>query len=88
VDGAYRSSTTANISTTTPFNWTIPASFSGDARATLAPSGPLTYDLFVNNFTDCVCYSGGQNTQAYSNFARDRYVARPRTYGVSLRYKF
>jgi iron complex outermembrane receptor protein len=88
VDGAYRSSETANISTTTPFNWTIPASFSGDARATLAPGGPVTYDIFVNNFTDCVCYSGGQNTQAYPNFARDRYVARPRTYGLSLRYNF
>lgn len=48
----------------------------------------MTYDIFVNNFTDCVCYSGGQNTQAYPNFGRDRYIARPRTYGLSLRYNF
>jgi hypothetical protein len=48
----------------------------------------LTYDLFVNNVTDCTCYSGGQNIQAYPNYSRDRYVARPRTIGISVRYDF
>jgi outer membrane receptor protein involved in Fe transport len=88
IDGAYRSSTTASILTSTPFDWVIPASFSGNARATLAPSGPLIYDIFVNNFTDCACYSGGQNVQQYANYSRDRYVSRPRTVGLTVRYKF
>jgi outer membrane receptor protein involved in Fe transport len=88
IDGAYRSSTNATILTSTPFNWTIPANFSGNARAILATGGPMAYDIFVNNFTDCACYSGGQNIQATPNFARDRYVARPRTYGLSVRYNF
>jgi outer membrane receptor protein involved in Fe transport len=88
VDGAYRSETEATILTATAFNWTIPSNFSGNLRATLDTGGPLTYALFVNNFTDCVCYSGGQNLQAYPNYARDRYVARPRTYGLNLRYSF
>ena len=61
VDGAYRSATSATILASTPFNWTIPASFSADARATLITGGPVSYSLFVNNFTDCLCYSGGQN---------------------------
>jgi iron complex outermembrane recepter protein len=88
VDGAYRSATNATLLTSTPFNWTVPANFSGNARATLAPGGRMTYDLFVNNFTDCLCYSGGQNIQATPNFARDRYIARPRTYGLTVRYDF
>lgn len=88
IDGAYRSSTSASILTSTPFNWVIPANFSGNLRASLAPGGALTYDLFVNNFTDCLCLSGGQNIQAYPNYSRDRYIARPRTFGVTLRYGF
>ncbi len=88
MDGAYRSSTSASILTATPFNWEIPSNFSGNARASFAPGGPLTYDLFVNNFTDCLCYSGGQNIQSYPNYSRDRYIARPRTFGLSIRYDF
>jgi iron complex outermembrane recepter protein len=88
VDGAYRSDTSATILASTPFNWTIPSSFSGDARATLVTGGPVSYSLFVNNFTDCLCYSGGQNIQSYANYSRDRYIARPRTIGVTLRYDF
>ncbi|HUA26992.1 MAG TPA: TonB-dependent receptor [Steroidobacteraceae bacterium] len=88
VDGAYRSATSATILASTPFNWTIPSSFSGDARATLITGGPVSYSLFVNNFTDCLCYSGGQNIQSYANYSRDRYIARPRTIGITLRYDF
>jgi hypothetical protein len=88
IDGAYRSATSATILTSTPFNWTIPANFEGNARATLIPGGPVTYELFVNNFTDCLCYSGGQNIQSYPNYSRDRYITRPRTYGITLRYQF
>ncbi|MGA7539151.1 MAG: TonB-dependent receptor [Steroidobacteraceae bacterium] len=88
IDGAYRSATSATILASTPFNWTIPADFSGDARATLETGGRLSYSLFVTNFTDCLCYSGGQNIQAYPNYSRDRYISRPRTFGVTLRYDF
>ncbi len=88
VDGAYRSDTSATILASTPFNWTIPSSFDGNARATLLTGGPVSYSLFVNNFTDCLCYSGGQNIQAYPNYSRDRYISRPRTAGITLRYDF
>jgi iron complex outermembrane recepter protein len=88
IDGAYRSATSATILTATPFNWTIPSNFEGNARATLLPGGPVTYELFVNNFTDCLCYSGGQNIQSEPNYSRDRYITRPRTYGITLRYQF
>ena len=88
VDGAYRSDSSATILVSTPFNWTIPSSFDGNARATLLTGGPVSYSLFVNNFTDCLCYSGGQNIQAYPNYSRDRYISRPRTAGITLRYDF
>lgn len=88
MDGAYRSATSATILASTPFNWTIPSSFSADARATLVTGGRMSYSLFVNNFTDCLCYSGGQNIQSYPNYSRDRYIARPRTIGITLRYDF
>lgn len=88
VDGSYRSSESANIVATGPYNWEIPSSFMGNARITLEPGGPIAYSLFVQNFTDCACYSGGTNVQIYPNYARFRFVARPRTYGVNLRYKF
>jgi outer membrane receptor protein involved in Fe transport len=88
IDGAYRSATSATILASTPFNWTIPASFSGDARATLLTGGRVSYSLFVNNFTDCLCYSGGQNIQSYVNYSRDRYIERPRTVGVTVQYDF
>lgn len=88
IDGTYRSATSATILTSTPFNWTIPASFSGDLRATLYPGGSFAYSLFVNNFTNCLCFTGGQNIQSYPNYSRDRYISRPRTYGVTIRYNF
>lgn len=88
IDGAYRSAASATILASTPFNWTIPSSFSGDLRASLATEGNLSYSLFITNFTDCLCYSGGQNLQSYPNYSRDRYIVRPRTYGLTLRYDF
>jgi iron complex outermembrane recepter protein len=88
VDGSYRSSEWANIVPNSPYNWEIPASFIGNARATLEPGGPLSYSLFIDNFTNDPGYSGGTNVQAYPNYARFRFVARPRTYGLNLRYKF
>jgi len=87
-DGSYRSSESANIVATGPYNWEIPSAFMGNARAILEPGGPLSYSLFIQNITDCSCYSGGTNVEAYPNYARFRFVSRPRTFGVNLRYKF
>ena len=89
LDGSYRSSETANIVTTSAYNWTIPSAFMGNARVVLQPGGgPLFYSFFVQNITDCACYSGGTNLEAFPNYARFRFVSRPRTFGVNLRYKF
>jgi hypothetical protein len=89
LDGSYRGSETANIVTTSAYNWTIPSAFMGNARVVLQPGGgPLFYSFFVQNITDCACYSGGTNLEAFPNYARFRFVSRPRTFGVNLRYKF
>ncbi len=88
VDGAYRSPESANIVPTSPYNWQIPSSFIGNARATLDPGGALDYSVFVDNFTNDAGYSGGTNVQAYPYYGRFRFVARPRTWGFNLRYKF
>ncbi len=88
MDGAYRTSESANIVPTSVYNWEIPSSFIGNARATLDPGGALAYSLFVENFTNDAGYSGGTNVQAYPYYGRFRFVARPRTWGFSIRYKF
>jgi outer membrane receptor protein involved in Fe transport len=59
-----------------------------NARATLDPGGSLSYSLFIENLTNEIGYSGGTNVQAYPNYGRFRFVARPRTYGLGVRYKF
>ena len=81
VDGAYRSATTATILTATSFNWTIPQSFSGNARATFAPGGPLTYDLFVKISRIARATPAARTYSPTPNYSRDRYIARPRTIG-------
>ena len=88
LDGAYRSPESANIVPTSVYNWEIPSSFIGNARATLDPGGSFAYSLFVDNFSNDAGYSGGTNVQAYPNYGRFRFVARPRTWGLNLRYKF
>jgi iron complex outermembrane recepter protein len=88
LDGAYRSWSSGYIQPTSAYNWRIPGSFMGNARATADTGGPMAYDLFVTNFTDSAGYSGGQYAQAFPNYARFRNVARPRTYGIGLRYRF
>lgn len=88
VDGSYRSSESANIVVDSVYNWQIPSSFMGNLRATLDPGGRLNYSLFIDNFTDAIGYSGGTNLQSYPNYSRFRFVARPRTFGINLRYQF
>jgi iron complex outermembrane receptor protein len=88
IDGSYRSSESAYLVASSPYNWKIPSAFMGNVRATLEPGGPVGYSFFIENFTSCACYSGGTNVQGYPNFARFRFVSRPRTYGVNITYKF
>lgn len=88
IDGVYRSSQEAYIAQASPYNWTIPSSFLGNARVTFAPHGPLEYTGFIYNFTDNPGYSGGQYVQNVVNYARYRNVTRPRTYGIGIRYRF
>jgi outer membrane receptor protein involved in Fe transport len=88
LDSSYRSSESANIVPDSAYNWTIPSSFMSNARATLDPGGSLSYSLFIENLTNEIGYSGGTNVQAYPNYGRFRFVARPRTYGLGVRYKF
>jgi iron complex outermembrane receptor protein len=88
LDGAYRSSETADIQTTSPYNWTIPWSFVGNARATVDVGDHVSYGVFIENFTNDPGYSGGNNDQAVPNYSMARFVIRPRTYGLTLRYRF
>jgi len=87
VDGAYHTSETANIVPSSVYNWQIPWNFLGDLRATL-DTGGVAVSAFIDNFTNDPGYSGGTNDQAVPNYGRFRFVARPRTFGVNLRYKF
>jgi iron complex outermembrane recepter protein len=86
-DGAYRSSSTGDISQTSAYYWIIPSSFIGNLRAIL-DKGPLSYQAYVENFTDSAGISGGSFVQEFPNYARFRDVARPRTFGLELRWKF
>jgi iron complex outermembrane recepter protein len=85
-DGAYRDTETANIKADSPYNWTIPSSFIGNLRATVATGEHFSYSLFVENFTNDAGYSGSTNVQNIPNYGRFRFVARPRTYGLNLRF--
>jgi outer membrane receptor protein involved in Fe transport len=88
LDGAYRSSETADIQATSPYNWNIPWSFVGNARATVDVGDHVSYGVFIDNFTNDPGYSGGNNDQVVPNYSRARFVIRPRTYGLTLRYRF
>jgi outer membrane receptor protein involved in Fe transport len=88
MDGAYRSPETGDIQSSSPYNWNIPWSFVGNARATIDSGNHFSYSVFVDNFTDDPGYSGGNNDQAIPNYSMARVVMRPRTYGISLKYGF
>ena len=59
-----------------------------DVRRRLHRLEEISYQAYINNFTSNVGYSGGSYVQALPNYARFRNVARPRTYGLQLRYRF
>ena len=88
IDGSYRSAAAGFIVPDSSFNWRIPGFFNGDARVTFDLKNKVTFDLFVNNFTDEQGFSGGQGTQSFPNYSRLRNVSRPRTFGVTLRYTY
>jgi iron complex outermembrane receptor protein len=88
IDGAYRSSSTGDISPSSPYYWTIPSSFIGNLRASWDATDKVSYQAYINNFTGNVGYTGGSYVQTFANYARYRNVTRPRTYGLQLRFKF
>jgi iron complex outermembrane receptor protein len=88
LDGAYRSSSTGAIAPASPYYWIIPSSFIGNFRASWDATDKVSYQAYINNFTSNVGYSGGSYVQSFENYSRFRNIARPRTYGVQLRYKF
>jgi iron complex outermembrane recepter protein len=87
-DAAYRSSAAGGIDPTSPFYWTVPSSAVTNARASLWISGHLGVDLFANNISSNTAYSGAANAQTVEHPYQLRNVARPRTTGVTLRYRF
>jgi iron complex outermembrane receptor protein len=87
-DGAYRSASTGDIASSSPYYWVIPSSIIANFRASWDATDKISYQAYINNFTGNVGYTGGSYVQAFPNYARFRNVARPRTYGLQLRYKF
>ncbi len=94
-DVAYRSASSSVIDPTSRSYWEIPTSTMGNFSASLNNGGPFTYDLFVNNVSNAAGYSGGRGTaqdpttlQPLPNFTATRVVARPRTIGVRVHYRF
>jgi iron complex outermembrane recepter protein len=88
VDGVYRSSAAGDIDVTSLYYWRIPASFTTDARAAIDVNKHLGFDLFVNNITSDTAFSGTTNVQQIPNPYALQIVTRPRTIGLTLRYKY
>jgi outer membrane receptor protein involved in Fe transport len=88
VDGVYRSSAAGDIDVTSLYYWPIPSSFVTNARASYDLDRHWGMDLFVNNMTSDTAYSGSANVQAIPSPYALQIVARPRTIGLTLRYKY
>jgi hypothetical protein len=88
VDGAYRGWASGDINEMSPFYWREPSSVIANARAVLDVSHKTSLDLFVNNLTSATAYSGAQNVQTIPNPYSFLNVARPRTIGVTLQYRY
>jgi iron complex outermembrane receptor protein len=95
LDAAYRGSAGSVIDPTNRSYWVIPSSTTVNASISLLQGTALTYDLFVDNVTDTPGYSGGRGTvqnpetlQPLPNFTATRVVARPRTIGLRIHYRF
>ena len=75
--------------------WEIPSSTMGNLSVALSTGKSFSYDLFVNNVSNAAGYSGGRGTaqdpatlQPLPNFTATRVVARPRTIGLRVHYRF
>ena len=94
-DVAYRSEAGSVIDPTSRSYWVIPSSTIANASVALEAGSGWTYALFVNNLTNAAGFSGGRGTaqdpttlQPLPNFLATRVVARPRTLGLRVGYKF
>jgi outer membrane receptor protein involved in Fe transport len=88
-DLAYRGSAPAYIDPTSQFYWVIPSSTVVNGRITYDSGQKWAADLFVNNLTNETVYSGGFGSlQTMPSLFQERFVGRPRTYGVGLHYKW
>jgi iron complex outermembrane recepter protein len=88
LDAAYKSSAPGTIDSTSGFFWTIPSSLFANSRITYDSGNSWSIDAFVNNITNETGYSGSIGIQKIPTHVSGRYVARPRTYGLGLHYKF
>jgi outer membrane receptor protein involved in Fe transport len=88
-DMAYRGSAPGYIDPTSSRYWVIPSTLVMNTRLTYDPGQNWTADVFVNNLTNETVLSGAFGTlQTQPNLFQERYVGRPRTYGVGLHYKW
>jgi iron complex outermembrane recepter protein len=88
-DVAYRSSAPGYIDPTAPYYWVIPSWVTMSARVTYDSGQMWSADFFVNNLTDRTVYSGGYGPlQTQPSLFQERYVGRPRTFGLGLHCKF
>jgi outer membrane receptor protein involved in Fe transport len=88
-DVAYRGSAPAYIDPTSALYWVIPSSTVVNTRITYLSAQKWSADLFINNLTNETVYSGGYGPlQTHPSIFQERYVGRPRTYGLGLHYQW
>jgi iron complex outermembrane recepter protein len=87
-DASYSSSSPGTIDKVSAYYWTIPSYFIANLRATYDTGKAMSFDVFVNNFTNDTAFTGGTGVQVTPSPIQGRYVTRPRTWGAALHYKF
>ena len=94
-DFVYRDSAGSVIDPLSRSYFVIPSSTMANASVTLAAAARWDCTVFVNNLTNQAGYSGGRGTAKdpatqlpLPNFTATRVVARPRTIGLRVGYKF
>ena len=88
-DGVYRTSSPGSIPGVYVSGWTIDSSKILNARMTLDSGKQWAFDLFGTNLTSDPAYSGAVGVQGLPlNTLNYRNVTRPRTLGITARYRF
>ena len=94
-DLVYRDAAPSVIDPASRSYWVIPSSTMINAAVSLAAGSAWSAALFVNNLSNQAGYSGGRGTaqdpatlQPLPNFTATRVVARPRTLGLRVGFKF